>query len=161
LYKTCTKCKQTKLVSDFRNGKSVFWCKSCFQEYEKRTWKESKDRRTKNKEKAKLRILRNTKFVWDFLKQHPCESCGESDPVVLEFDHINPSDKKHNICDMKRRICSLKNIEEEISKCRILCANCHRRHTAKQQGWWSDREDLNPQPSQPKCDAPPIELLSD
>jgi len=48
----------------------------------------------------------------------------------IHFDHINPEDKIDNISSM---ICdssySIQDISLEISKCRILCAFCHRIHT--------------------------------
>lgn len=62
--------------------------------------------------------------------------CGENDPVVLEFDHI--SDK---IDSVSRMICdsySLDSLEKEIAKCEVRCANCHRRKTAKQLGWYKN-----------------------
>lgn len=73
--------------------------------------------------------------MYEYLKENPCEECGESDPVVLDFDHINPEDKLGNICHM--RTYSEQTLFAEIGKCRVLCANCHRRRTAKQFNWYS------------------------
>lgn len=69
-------------------------------------------------------------FIWNYKLSHPC-SCGESDPIVLEFDHLANKDK--NIAEIQGW--SLKRLEREINKCQVLCANCHRRKTAKQFGW--------------------------
>lgn len=68
------------------------------------------------------------------LLAHPCVDCGETDPVVLEFDHR--SDKSDNIGSMLRHGTSTETMEREIAKCDVRCANCHRRKTAKQFGWW-------------------------
>ncbi|MGL5719013.1 MAG: hypothetical protein ACRCX2_38785 [Paraclostridium sp.] len=55
---------------------------------------------------------------------------------MLEFDHLDGVDKKFNISDSTAH--SIASIEAEIAKCRVLCANCHRRRTAVQQGWYKD-----------------------
>lgn len=73
-------------------------------------------------------------FIWDYLKEHPCVVCGEDDPVVLEFDHIERSTKFMAIAEMATY--SLDRIQKEIDKCQVMCANCHRRHTAVQMGWY-------------------------
>jgi hypothetical protein len=71
------------------------------------------------------------KVIVDHLLSNPCKTCGESDIVVLEFDHRDPVTKLYNISEMPRRNYSLNTIRSEIAKCDVLCANCHRRKTAK------------------------------
>ena len=56
--------------------------------------------------------------------------CGESDILVLEFDHTK-KEKDGDISYMVWRR-SLKVIQEEITKCEVRCANCHRRKTHKE-----------------------------
>jgi hypothetical protein len=70
-----------------------------------------------------------------YLLSHPCVDCGEKDPVVLEFDHIDPTKKRYEVGYLVGRRSSWKQIQEEISLCDVVCANCHKRRTAKQQNW--------------------------
>ena len=49
---------------------------------------------------------------------------------MLDFDHIN-DDKKFNISEYRRHTSGFNKVKEEISKCEIVCANCHRIRTAK------------------------------
>lgn len=62
--------------------------------------------------------------------------CGEKDPVVLEFDHIDPAAKSFEIGNMTRIGWGLERLLAEAEKCDVVCANCHRRRTAKQ--FWLD-----------------------
>ncbi len=75
-------------------------------------------------------IKRNRKYVDEYLFKHPCVDCDEKDIIVLDFDHIDDN-KTHNVCDLIYRGYSLKRIQEEIDKCDVRCANCHRRITHK------------------------------
>jgi hypothetical protein len=61
-----------------------------------------------------------------------CVDCGEKDPVVLEFDHLDPSTKIFEIGEATRMGWGLERILAEAKKCDVVCANCHRRRTAKQ-----------------------------
>jgi hypothetical protein len=72
----------------------------------------------------------------EYLLDHPCEICGEDDPIVLEFDHIDTSIKKTTISRLISGHASWDRIMIEIEKCRVLCANCHRRYTYEQQNHW-------------------------
>ena len=83
------------------------------------------------------RRLEQRKMVWDYLTHHPCVECGESDPIVLEFDHQVPADKHLAISNLVNRAGSIKKLMAEIEKCHVLCANCHRRKTAKQFGYYA------------------------
>lgn len=74
--------------------------------------------------KAKLRSL-----VCRYLLDNPCVDCGESDPVVLEFDHLDPALKSFNIGQGISAGLSEAKIVSEIRKCEVRCANCHRRKT--------------------------------
>lgn len=91
-----------------------------------------------NKDKMKARARTNSKdakrrnreYVDSYLKSHPCVDCGESDHIVLEFDHIK-GEKLYNVSGLKHGSNSIQLIEEEIAKCEVRCANCHRRQTYK------------------------------
>ena len=49
---------------------------------------------------------------------------------LLEFDHIDPSTKLYNVCDIKNY--AWDNIQAEIDKCRVLCKPCHAKWTGQQ-----------------------------
>lgn len=54
--------------------------------------------------------------------RYNCEKCGESRLYLIDFHHINPSEKSFTISDGKH---SLKRVAEEVNKCICLCKNCH------------------------------------
>lgn len=87
--------------------------------------------RIKSRRSGLARRDRNRLLVWNYLRTHSCALCGESNPVVLEFDHLTK--KLHDIGWLIPASCTAR-ILTEIEKCRVLCANCHRRHTAAQHG---------------------------
>jgi hypothetical protein len=88
-------------------------------------------------ERNRKKALQNSRaFLLDHFKLNPCVDCGESDLVVLDFDHVRGK-KQASICTMIRNGFSISKLKEEIRKCDVRCANCHRRRTAKSKGWWS------------------------
>lgn len=108
-------------------------------EKRKEAWRRSYQRnRAKQQAQIKARQQRyderNRQVVIDWLQGHPCVDCGETDLVVLEFDHL--SDKTASICHMLTNGTSVARLEQEIAKCEVVCANCHRRRTAKRGNHW-------------------------
>lgn len=83
----------------------------------------TKEDRAKMYEKVKQR---NKKYIEQYLLKHPCADCGFVDIRCLEFDHMNPSQKFKKISYLKGTHYSLQKIQEEIEKCEVRCANCHR-----------------------------------
>jgi len=70
---------------------------------------------------------RKRKYIWDYKEARGCAECGYNEhPVALQLDHIDPALGKH------RRLrssgwddLSWSDLEEELTKCQVLCANCH------------------------------------
>lgn len=60
-----------------------------------------------------------------------CMDCGYSDhPAALQFDHKPGTDKADSIGAMVSRGLRWETIESEMSKCEVVCANCHAIRTA-------------------------------
>jgi len=57
---------------------------------------------------------------------YKCYFCSEANSVCLDFHHVNPKTKKFNVAKMSGSF-SMENLLNEISKCVVLCANCHRK----------------------------------
>lgn len=64
-----------------------------------------------------------------------CEGCGENHPAVLDFHHTDPEQKDSSIAKaVYTNGWSKTRILQEIEKCQVLCANCHRKFH------WEERE---------------------
>lgn len=73
-------------------------------------------------------------------KDQPCTDCGGVfPPCVMDFDHVPERGPK--LFDLGRSDRSLKAIAEELAKCDIVCANCHRIRT------WERRRGQASQPA--------------
>ena len=75
----------------------------------------------------KITKKRNYAFARRVKTFFGCKDCGTRDFRVLEFDHLR--DKKANIATLIAGGCSIKTIKEEMRKCEVVCANCHRIRT--------------------------------
>lgn len=55
-----------------------------------------------------------------------CSICGyDKNLSSLTFHHINPKTKKFQIDMRKFANCKIQTLQEEISKCILVCRNCH------------------------------------
>lgn len=115
-------------------------CKSCYSQYMKKYYANRPDKYDRHKKE----LVKNNDMAWMektnalmLLKMvSGCMDCGESDPIVLEFDHRDPSTKKYKISDIRRKKIKIEEFIIELDKCDVVCANCHRKRTAKQFGSW-------------------------
>ena len=131
--RACTKCGETKPLEAFppvRRGEEKLqtWCRDCFAAANARNYR-------KNHEREKTRLLRQLaerraevrRQIVAYLRVHPCVDCGESDIVVLEFDHL--ADKVADVSAYAGGSRTWARVKAEIEKCEVRCANCHRRKT--------------------------------
>ncbi len=144
--KICTKCGISKEKTDFfvkdkASGRMHAQCKACYkanrQTYYLAHYKKYRAHYLQRaKERRKQLRSEFHDNMRDYLSGKACLQCGESDMRVLEFDHLDPSSKKFNISQAMKLGYKWSDTLNEINKCRILCANCHKRHTSSQFGWY-------------------------
>lgn len=71
-----------------------------------------------------------TEQEWrDFKDTLECSDCGENDGACLDFHHLDPDEKRDTVSRLK--FFKVK-VKEEIKKCIVLCANCHRKLHARE-----------------------------
>lgn len=128
--KECNRCHIVKEDSEFafRNkdkGTLQPYCKECKKEIDKELYlsnhsnRQSKIRDRQNRTQSILK-----KYLTDIKKSSKCALCGEDRWWVLDFHHLR--DKRFEVSSLARRGCSLETFKEEIDKCIVVCANCHR-----------------------------------
>lgn len=130
--KVCCKCKRELPVDNFsfknkEKGTRHSLCLDCEKQY-KRDWYY---RHYKEKETREKFLKRNREYmarVNDMINQHKtsCLICGEDNKCCLDFHHLDPNLKEGAIASIKGRVSS-EEIQAEINKCVVLCANCHRK----------------------------------
>lgn len=133
----CYRCGEVKSVESFAwrrkaKGQRDTFCRPCRSAYGKEHYAANRQRYIDQAriQKQQLRLERTT-YLLEYFDAHPCVDCGQRDPIVLEFDHLR--EKSFSIgavltCRSWRRIL------EEMEKCEVVCANCHRRRTARRRG---------------------------
>lgn len=133
--KICGKCKNKKSLSEFawkNKSKNLYQyqCRDCQKRYRTDHYLSNKKEILKRVQGRKKELMA---LYWNYKCNSVCVDCGESDPVVLEFDHLY--DKKFSISSMVQNGMSWENILLEIEECEVVCCNDHRRRTHDRAGW--------------------------
>lgn len=124
LDRICPRCKSSHPVSSFysRRGKegSSVYCKQC-------TLRQTIERQ------------QTFKKICVEYKGGACEKCGYNKCIAaLDFHHKNEKQKDFSISRARHRTLN-QTLKNELDKCQLLCANCHREvHYEKY-----PRQDLN------------------
>jgi hypothetical protein len=131
----CGRCAEVKPVGDFNwrrkaVGQRDNYCRPCRAEYHHEHYVANRARYIDNaRRRAQALALERAAYLIEYFRTWPCADCGESDPIVLEFDHRG--DKLFTISGAIRDR-NWQSVLDEIAKCDVVCANCHRRRTARQ-----------------------------
>lgn len=135
--KRCSMCRTVKPLEDFSrrtraaDGRQAR-CRRC-----ESNWRaEHRAPRVAAATEPRKTALANVRGLMEaYLLAHPCSVCGETDVRVLDFDHRPESGKSDNIGTMMRAGFAWSAILEEIAKCDVRCANCHRKLTCERASW--------------------------
>jgi len=138
----CNHCHQEKPEEEFNwrylaLGQRQRTCREC-QKRQKNDWyaRNSATHKANTLENKRVNKNISRKFVWDYLMLHPCVDCGETDPIVLEFDHVRAK-KRLEISRMVALGYLPNTIMKEIEKCEVRCRNCHFRRHHREGGWYA------------------------
>jgi hypothetical protein len=133
----CGDCGELKPLNDFawrrrEQGQRDNLCRPCRAAYHQRHYAANRQRYIDQaRERKQALALARTRFLLAYFADHCCVDCGETDAVVLEFDHLR--DKRFDVgAALPYR--NWQSILDEIAKCEVVCANCHRRRTARRRG---------------------------
>lgn len=127
----CSKCGEVKdLATGFyrgmRRGKLQYkaWCKECRRAlYHAHRAKDPRHyldiwharRRRKAEHMNAIKVGRG------------CAECGfNAHPAALDWHHKDPSQKSEGVAILVGKNARWSLVEDEMAKCEVLCANCHR-----------------------------------
>ena len=124
--KICKRCNLEKSLNCFhknkcRKSQTQTYCKDCRKEYDKVYFQKNKSKRMEQTEKRRLKILDMVRKL-----KTACTKCGQNHPACLDFHHRDSSQKEFTISIVTTQGYSFKKVLAEISKCDVLCSNCHR-----------------------------------
>ncbi len=141
--KICSKCAEPKDETAFalEAGRRRADCKECRKAYLRgyyannvsyfETYRKTNAAVISNKSVACAQRSRHERYAAiQALKSNPCIACGESFPWhVMDFDHRDPSTKVDQVSTMVKTYVPWSRVLDEIAKCDLLCACCHRLKT--------------------------------
>lgn len=96
------------------------------QEYNRRTMRARYSAHLP-KQLAYLKKRKAELMAWVRAHRVKCNRCDEDHPACLEFHHRDKAQKSFDVTKGAERGFSRERIAAEISKCEVLCANCHRK----------------------------------
>lgn len=150
--KECKACGKVKQIVAFNTYKGrdgskrrMGVCKKCRETHvqEKndklRDWRREYNASTRSKRSLDSAQRRSVakKFV-DEYKSRPCVDCGKTwPPVAMDLDHVR-GEKVRNVSGLVSGAYKIDLIKDELEKCDVVCACCHRLRTATR------KENLSP-----------------
>lgn len=101
--------------------------------YQKAYYKKYAESKKKRAVLDKINSVRRNQAYVNERKAAPCMDCKNTfPPICMDFDHVVGT-KEGDVSVLARKGCSLQKIQDEIDKCQLVCANCHRIRTQERQ----------------------------
>ena len=127
--KICFHCKKELPLDEFRwknkaKGQKHSWCKECEKKRDKQYYQESLTRKANVLENTKNQKIRNAVIVAQY-RESGCKKCGDKRSYVLDFHHRDSTTKNETI-NYLMKSGGEQTLLNELKKCDVLCANCHR-----------------------------------
>lgn len=124
--KLCSTCKVQKSLAEFSTLSSAkdglsYTCKSCHRSRSTNWYTRNKPRVLDRTRAGRLDIVRKLR---EYKEQHGCPFCSETYHRCLHFHHLEPEHKDFNVSE-GTNCGSWSKILHEISKCIVVCGNCH------------------------------------
>lgn len=83
--------------------------------------------RERHNARARERLAERQEIIDRYKLDRGCTDCGyDADPIALDFDHVD--EKRFSVADNGKRV-SVARLLDELSRCEVVCANCHRIRT--------------------------------
>ena len=126
----CSRCGTEKPVEDFNvknksKGTYQSSCRLCDKIIRKEAYlKNKKTTYARNAKNGK----KNRQWFNEYKSKLKCSVCSENHPACLDFHHKDRDLKESEIAKLVGHTFSIERIMAEISKCIVLCSNCHRKH---------------------------------
>lgn len=139
--KRCTRCGEPKLLDQFHreNGTHDHYACACMECLV--------TARIPYNESPRGRLCahdRNRRRATRCKRGRTCQNCGESHPAALVFHHRDPATKQFEVSIRSMAGKTEAEIETEIAKCDVLCANCHRKlHWEETNAQYAELEEID------------------
>lgn len=126
--KICSKCKKELPLSEFGFKSKIkntllARCKECIKQDKRECYYKHLENNIARIRERKDNYKKSLKELKDKAKEQGCIICGEKDIACLDFHHI----KSKDFTIAANRYCSIETMKNEISKCIVVCSNCHRK----------------------------------
>jgi len=126
-YKVCTTCGEEKFLSQYRRDRTQTSgyqprCKQCVRAVNNSAYVTKYGE--KQRQRNSTRVAEQREKIRAYKLTHPC-TCGEKEPVCLEFHHLLPGEKDFQMSNVGTL--SWARILQEIQKCVVVCSNCHKK----------------------------------
>ena len=150
--RTCARCGTTRPEADFAvrsdGRRRQSWCRDCKVAYDREWYARNREghlRRVRELNAAARE--RNARLV-AAAKRTPCADCGGRYPAhILEFDHVR-GDKRAAVSELAALPASPHTLREEMAKCEVVCANCHRDRTHRRRQQSTPQGSPRPEPEE-------------